>query len=84
LTTYELDLVFGVRETRAQSELNALNLLGDSTEDTFFESIEFVEATPCSHLTETDKDATHRLEVESFVTAENKDETTKGDSECFD
>jgi hypothetical protein len=73
-----------IRRTSAETELDALNLLRDGTEDTFFESIELVEASPRADLAQSDKDASHRLEVERLVAAEDEDEATQLDSEGLD
>lgn len=63
--------------------LNALNLLRDGREDTLLETVELVEAAPCTDLTQSDEDAAHSLEVERFVTAEDKHKPTELNTECF-
>lgn len=80
----ELNFCMGVRRRRAKTLLDALYLLRDCAENSFFESIRLVETAPSADLTETDKDAPHGLKVEGLVTAEDENEPTQGDTERFD
>lgn len=78
------DLGVGVLDQRDKTLLDGLHLLRHGTEDALLESIKLVKATPRPDLTQSHKDSAHGLEVEGLVTAENKDEATKLDPECFD
>ena len=73
------ELNFGIRilDQGSQTLLNTLYLLRDGTKNSFFETVELIETSPGSDLTETDKDTAHGLEVERLVTAEDQDETPK-------
>lgn len=84
LASDELNLGVGVGDSCAESELDALDLLRDRTEDTLFESVEFVEASPGADLAEPDEDPTHRLEVECLVAAEDEDEAAELHAESLD
>lgn len=73
----QLNLGVGVLHQRCETLLNALHLLRYGTEDTLLKSIELVEATPCSDLTQTNENTAHGLEVECLVTTEYQHEATK-------
>ncbi len=47
-----------------------MHLLTDGGKNSLFQSIEFVETTPCANLAESDKDTTHSLEIERLITTE--------------
>ena len=81
---HKLNFGVGVLYQRCQALLDGLNLLGYCGEDALFETVELIETAPCSHLTKTNEDTTHGLEIESFVTAENEDEAAKLDTKSFD
>lgn len=74
---YELNLGVRVLDQPSKTLLDTLHLLRDGTEDTFLETIELVEASPSSDLTETNEDTSHGLEIKSLVATENQDETSK-------
>ena len=80
----QLDLRVWILHERGKSLLDRLNLLRDGTEDALFQTIELIEASPCTDLTESDEDTTHGLEVERLVTAEDQDEPPELDTESLD
>ncbi len=85
----KLDLIGGSIGVRVGSRvgetlLDTLDLLRDRREDTFLQSIELVETTPCSNSAETDKDTTHGLEVECLVTTEDNDKHAELNTERLD
>lgn len=73
----ELDLRVRVLSERSETLLDTLDLLGDGTENAFLKTIELVETSPRAHLTETDEDTTHGLQVKCLVATEDKDEATQ-------
>lgn len=79
-------LDFGGRIGRCRPEplLNALNLLRHGREDSLFESVRLVETPPSADLTQSDKDPSHRLEVEGFVAAEDQNEAAESYTESLD
>jgi hypothetical protein len=50
-----------------QATLNREDLLTDSAEDPFFETIEFIKATPRANLAKTTEKASHSAEIKRFV-----------------
>jgi hypothetical protein len=68
---------------RLERLLDGLYLLGNGRQHTFFQSIELVEATPGSYLTQTDKDSSHGLEIKRFVTVEHKHKTAELVAQCL-
>ena len=49
-----------------------LNLLRNSRELNFKESVKLVKTAPCATLDKTDENTAHRLVIEAFVTIENQ------------
>jgi len=72
----KLDLGIRILDQCRKALLNALNLLRNSAKNSLLETIELIETSPSSDLTQSDKDTAHSLEIERFITAENQDETT--------
>lgn len=50
-----------------QGNLDVLHLLGNGREHSLFQTVELVEAAPCSHLAQTHKDTTHGLKEKRFI-----------------
>ena len=64
--------------------LDCLNLLGHGGQSSLLESVKLVKASPGSHLTQTDEDPSHGLEVKSLVTVEDEDKSAKLVSKSLD
>jgi hypothetical protein len=64
--------------------LNGLDLLGDSAQNAFFQSIEFVKTAPGSHLTYSQENPSHGLEIESVIATEDENKAAKLPAQCFD
>jgi hypothetical protein len=64
--------------------LDALNLLRDGTQNTFFQPIELVEASPSSDLTYSEENSSHRFEIESVIATEYQHKSTELTSQSFD
>lgn len=62
---------FNVLLPLKETMLYCQDLLAHGTKDTFFQTIEFVEASPCAHLAKPAKNSAHGAEVEGFVTILN-------------
>ena len=60
-----------------QCLLDGLDLLGDGRQHSLLQTVELIEAAPGSHLTQTDKDTSHGLEVKRLITVEDEDKATK-------
>lgn len=84
LSTNEFDLGSRIVDSSAETELDRLDLLRDSTEDAFFESIELVETSPRSDLTQSNEDPSHRLKVERLVATEYENESSELHTERLD
>lgn len=82
--SYQLDLGIGILDEARKALLDALNLLGNGTQNSFFESIEFIETPPSANLAQTNKDTTHCLEVKSLITTENQHKAAKLNTKCLD
>lgn len=80
---YKLDFMVGVLHECSQTLLYTLHLLRDGTKDTFFETVELVETSPCANLTETDEDTAHCLEVKRLVATKNQDESAQLYTQCL-
>ncbi|GKT85477.1 hypothetical protein Ct61P_03327 [Colletotrichum tofieldiae] len=84
LSSNELGLGLLVFGSLLQAELNVLNLLRDSRQDSLLETVKLVETSPSTNLADTKEDATHGLEVESVVTAEDQCEAAELKAESLD
>lgn len=60
-----------------QGNLDVLHLLGDGREHSLFQTVELVEAAPCSHLAQTHKDTTHGLKEKRFINLNDQYEKQK-------
>ena len=84
MLAHQLDLDIGVLGQLHQSLLNSLYLLRNCTENSFLQPIKLVETSPCSNLTQANKDAAHGLEVEGLVATKYQDETSQLHSQSLD
>ena len=57
--------------------LDGLDLLGDSRQHSLLQTVELIKASPRPHLTQTDKDTPHGLEVKCLITVEDEDKATE-------
>ena len=84
LSSNKLDLSLIIFNTLLESKLNILDLLGHGGQDPLLETVEFIKATPCTDLADTEEDATHSLEVKRVVTAEDESKSSELDTESLD
>jgi hypothetical protein len=80
----QLNLRLVILDTLLEAQLNVLDLLRDSGQDTLLQTVELVETTPSTDLADTKEDTAHGLEVESVVTAEDKCESSQLHTKGFD
>jgi hypothetical protein len=73
----QLDLRVGILCQRSKSLLNRLNLLRNSTQNSLFQPIEFVETTPSANLAQANEYTAHGLEIECFVATKDKNKSTQ-------
>jgi hypothetical protein len=81
---HELNFCIRIFHQARQSLLDGLHLLTDSTKNAFFQTIELVEASPCSDLAQTNEDTTHSLEIKCLVTTKHEHEPAELNTESFD
>ncbi|KAI6748665.1 hypothetical protein HG530_015438 [Fusarium avenaceum] len=72
LTTYQLNLRLVILDTLLKTQLDILDLLRNSGQDSLLQTVELVETAPSANLADTEEDTAHGLEIEGVVTAEDK------------
>ena len=84
LSTNHLNLRIRILDILLESDLDILDLLRNGGQNPLLQTIELVETTPSTNLTDTQKDPTHRLEIECVVTAEHERESSELDTQRLD
>lgn len=67
----------------SQAMLYDQDLLRNSWQYSFLESVELIKATPCTYLTKTYEDSSHGLEIEAVVTVEDQYVSSKTAAKHF-